>query len=293
MKLQNNQQRNLILSIRNGILTSNPRAFQGNTRARKEYLQQLTQIKPELTQFQKEYLVGLNLGDLTVKASARPKTARFSLQQSAYHEPWMYHVKDIFMEYMPNDESIGTISTRSEMRETQSLKCEALYEFLVPLFYPDAEEHPERESHPKRVLPGIVDYITPVSVAAWFCGDGGHTSNREFRGMTFNSQAFTAEENELLAAALRDKLGLQAEAARDTKNHNHTRINVKGPSFDSFVEQVAPYIHKTFDYRLPAGRFENSRHGYMTEALRNSLLGSSINTLDQLNDLIVNYPHRV
>ena len=44
-------------------------------------------------------------------------------------------------------------------------------------------------------------YITPVTVAYWFAGDGGKTdfTKSKSKGISFHSQGFTLEDNQLLA----------------------------------------------------------------------------------------------
>jgi len=77
--------RSAILDIRRSYLKKDTKAFQGNTNARRNYLTSLESIKPELTTFQKEYVVGLNLGDTSCELDDIKRTARIKLQQSVKH----------------------------------------------------------------------------------------------------------------------------------------------------------------------------------------------------------------
>lgn len=273
--------RDQILEIRKNFLSQNPKAFAGNTKARLDYLKQLETLKPQLTKFQAEYLVGLNLGDLSVEINHNAKTARFKILQSVDHVDWLEHIREIFLEYMPSDLPISSpSSTRTTMREMQSLKCKTFYEFFVPLFYKDSKR--------KSVNASITAYISPVSVAALLCGDGSkadHTDNSG-KGVTFHTQGFTKDENTFLAKAITEKVGVIAQAKQDGLQHDQWRIDVSGTSYETFCEKVGPWIHKTFHKRVPSGRVQGSRFGDMTEAKRSSLLGSS---LTNLQDKIVSY----
>lgn len=281
-----NINREKILEIRMGFLTENPKAFAGNTKERLDYLKKLECLKPELTPLQAQYLVGLNLGDLSVDIDHSKKTARFKIQQSVAHVEWLEHIREIFLEYMPSDLPISSPSAkRPTIREIQSLKCKTLYNFLVPLFYPNKGTR-------KGVYGSIENYISPVSVAALFCGDGSkadHTDNSG-KGITFHTQGFTKSENELLAGFIRDKVGMSAQAKEDGLQHGQWRIDISGTSFEIFCEKVGPWVYKTFHKRVPSGRAPNPnkepRFGYMTQDKRDSLLGVS---LKNLHDQIVSY----
>ena len=56
--------RSKILQIRSSYLQNDSNAFKGNNKNRTDYLNQLNVVKPQLTKFQIEYVIGLNLGAL-------------------------------------------------------------------------------------------------------------------------------------------------------------------------------------------------------------------------------------
>lgn len=269
-----------ILKKRSEYLKKNPQAFKGNRKERTEYLAELQEIKPELTKFQKEYLVGLNLGDLSVEFNHNARTARIKMQQKATREGWLEHIREIFLEYMPNDSEFKAPSdTRKTMRELQSLKCSTFYDFFKPLFYNDKR---------KSITDGVLEYISPVSVAALFCGDGSKAdfTPNEGKGITFHTQGFSEFENTKIAEKISSELGLDAKAKADGTKSGQWRIDVSGKSYETFCEKVGPWVHETFHYRVPSGRVSDSRYGDMTYEKRASLLGSALSNLEKT---IVNY----
>jgi hypothetical protein len=273
------ESRRRILEIRHAYLSTNADAFKGNRRERKDYLAQLAQIKPGFTKFQAEYLVGLNLSDSTVDMDHGKKQARLKIQQKVKRVEWVKHFKEIFLEYIANDrEPAAPSESRQHMVELVTFKCNMFYNFFYPLFYANSDR--------KSVTTQVVDLITPVSVAAWLCGDGSradHTKNKG-KGITFHSQGFTLSENVLLASALQDNLGIAAKAKLDNPDKDQWRIDVSGKSYETFCEKVGPWIHPDFHVRVPVGRVEGSGFGYMTEEKRLSLLGSSLGNLQNTID---------
>lgn len=272
-------QRNQILSLRNTYLQNNPDAFKGNSKERKEYLEKLEQIKPELTKFQKEYIIGLNLSDANIEINRNAKTARIKIQQSIKNVTWLEHVREILLEYMPSDKPFKSpSSTRSDMVEFQTLKCKVFYNILEPIFYSTGT--------PKKTINNnlIGPYIGPVSTAAWFCGDGSKadfTANKG-KGLTFHCQGFTKAEIDCLANNLSNNLGLSCSSKLDDPKKSQYRLDVSGTSYETFVEKVGPYIHSNFHYRVPEGRVPGSPNGYITKELRASLLGRDLTNLQTL-----------
>jgi hypothetical protein len=139
----------------------------------------------------------------------------------------------------------------------------------------------------KTVTTELEQWINPVSLAGWLCGDGGtlNTAQQGGKGICLHSQGFTEEENKALVGMLGKKLGLKAYV-KTHSTRGYTNVTISGESYDKFVELVGPYVHPKFFHRIPIGRTEGSRFGTMTEAKRVELLGSKLADLDTL---IVNY----
>jgi len=276
--------RQKLLRIRKEFLLADPEAFKGNTRERNLYLKKLEEIKPNLTLFQKEYLIGLVLSDATVELDHVKKTARVKMQQCREHAGWTENVRLIFLEYMANDKPLSSPSQkRTSMTEIQTLKCKVFYDFLQPIFY---------QNQKRKSINGtqIAPYISPLCVAAWYCGDGSkadYTYNQG-KGLTFHSQGFTQSENETLAEILKSNVGLKCHAKLDNPLKNQWRLDVSGESYDDFVIKVGPYVDKAFYYRVPSGRTDGSPFGYITSTQRDNLLGSAIQSIG-IDKLVESY----
>jgi hypothetical protein len=263
--------REQILEIRENYLKLDCNAFKGNTSSRKNYVQQIEQLRLELSSFQKSMLIGLILSDASLDVDSNNAT-RITIQQSLPHIELLTFVKKVLLEYSGNSEPINQVPSknRPNMREYQTLRMPKTFQSLVDLF------HSETKS--KVIKPEIEKEINAVVLAFWFMGDGGkRTYNNPDKGLSLHTQCFSKDECEILAQAILKNLNIKANVVLDSKEKSQYRIDISGTSYETFIEQVGPYILKCFNDRIPKGRSENSRYGYMTEERKSKILNSIIN----------------
>jgi hypothetical protein len=149
---------------------------------------------------------------------------------------------------------------------------------LVPIFYTKGRKKTIN-------IQALRPYITEVSVAEWFCCDGGRSDrgNNQGKGIEFNTQGFTQQENTELASILQEKLNLETKVAKAKDKYY---LKCSGTNYETFIESVGPYIPKEFHYKVPSGRIENSPYGYGTNEFRNQHLGSKFLEYPSITDLI-------
>jgi hypothetical protein len=241
--------RELILAKRKEYLDKRSDAFQGNRKERRLYLENIEQQRPSgLLPFQMEAGVGLLLSDssLDITKSATSKTARLKIQQSKSHRGWLETITKVFAEYCASNTPIYPVGEkRSNMIEFDTMKCNDIYRAFMDLFYPKYDKTNTR----KGITENIKPFITPVSLAFWFSGDGGRLDYgpNEGKAISLNSQGFTFEENNILAQAISENLNLQATVKSEkTDGVDQFRIDISGKSFDSFIRQVGSYIDPIF-----------------------------------------------
>lgn len=270
------------------FLRTDPNCFSGNRRKRLQYLQYLDEKDVELTDFQYDACVGLCLSDASLQSgTASPQEpektfTRLKRTQATKHESFVYHVKDVLRIYTGNENPLRPLSSRSQIYEFQTFRCKQ----FTPLADVFSDEPPQTDGVvPKKVTEKLKPFITPVSVAYWFCGDGGKadfTSNKG-KGISFHTQCFSKEECKLLASFLRDNLGLDAVAKLDVRSQNQFRVDVLGPSYDKFIEIVGPYIHPSMVFKLPTPRTTGSRFGYADAAFFEKNVGVFFKNEDYLS----------
>jgi hypothetical protein len=270
--------RERVLRERERLLTSleakgKKRSFPSQGMERKEYLSALSSLTLAESPFQFEMCLGLLLSDASLEVNSNGTQARFKMQQTTKRQGFMNFVSSALKEYTASDSPVKMLKTRKNMCEFLTLTCPQLME-LAPYFSTESALY-GKKGNVKVVSPHIESLITPVTVAFWFCGDGSkadHTDN-EGKGFSFHCQGFTQESIAILQAGLR-KLNIDSNIAVDCREPLQYRLDTKGASYEAFVEQVGPYIHPELFKRVPSGRKETSRHGYMTQDLRDKYLGS-------------------
>lgn len=254
------------INKRQEYLEKNPMCFKGNTIQRRDYVAALEGI--ELTAYQFDLVVGMLLSDASVDFNATG--CRIKMQQSYEHRSWLESTRFDLVEYTASNSLYNTKRSNSDMYESDTLTCNA-FDQVIDLFY-------ENKSTPKIIKPEIQPYITEVSVANWFCGDGGKRSHDTDKAIEFNTQGFKQTECEYLAEILTQNLQIDAESVRDShlKRGEKYIVRVKNSSYDTFIEKVGPYIHPCFIKRLPPPRSYKSRFGFMTPDLFSEIIGSKL-----------------
>ena len=145
------------------------KVLKGNSTILKEYKSSL----PPLTDFQKEALIGLMLGDLNFKKTGLSYCIRF--EYSFHSSEYVYHLQSLFKYYILQDPKkeertiklLNKNSTQSKASlksyNTVTLRFHTislnLFDFLVDLFIRDG----------KKTIPVnlIKDHLTPVGLAYW------------------------------------------------------------------------------------------------------------------------------
>jgi len=222
-------------------------------------------------------------------------------------------IKDVLRIYTANEYSFQPrspralrargMSTRSSIYEFPTFRCKQ----LSPLATVFSDEPPQTNgvvpapralrARGKKITTKLKPFITPVSVAYWFCGDGGKAdmTAQKGKGISFHTQCFSQEECELLASFLRENLGLDAFAKLDRppsapterrdKVKNQYRVDILGPSFDKFIEVVGPYIHSSMSFKFPVPREEGSRFGKADA----SFVQANVSSFFKNNDYLSKY----
>jgi hypothetical protein len=101
-----------------------------------------------------------------------------------------------------------------------------------------------------KVIPvNIKDWLTPVSLAHWICGDGQLVKKG---GITICTDNYTLDEVHLLIKALSGNFNAKCSIHKKKgKSGNiYNRIYIKKNSFDSIKPLIENHIHKSFLYKL-------------------------------------------
>lgn len=190
----------------------------------------------ELTQFQKEVLIGTVLGDSSLRRINHENTCLIcshSLVQKQYCEEKTAIFK-----------SLGAKVTYHK-RQTPDKRTGKFYESYVM----NTPKNPALNSwyesfykNGKKVIPfNLFDYFTEVSLAFMFMDDGFRLGS----GLSIATNCFTEEEVNKFRLFLLEKFDLKTSYH---KSSGTTYIHKK--SVQHFVELVSPYIYECVKYKI-------------------------------------------
>jgi hypothetical protein len=229
--------------------------YKGNTKELKAYKQEL----PALTKEQIEYCVGLLLGDATLQSNTNLTSFRLKIQQSENNNSLLFAIERIFQPWvMSGPSKPKTRKIGNKYQELQTISHEAFCP-LATMFQDSNIELKYLQCVTKVIPADIGDYLTPLAVATWFCGDGGRRDYgvNEGKAIQFHTQGFSKECCEKLTQALKDRYQWDVTTKFDYVDENKRErylIQVEASSFESFMEQIPAYILPHFLKRLPSQR---------------------------------------
>lgn len=230
----------------------------GNNRAMNDYKRE---VPNTLTAFQFEWSVGLVLGDATLQTNTSKvkQLVRMKIQQAVFNKSLLEATLEILKPWVM---TLSGPSSR-QMYELTTIQHEA----FIPLaeLFQDPNQTLVQATCVRKVIPSnIADYLSPVAVAAWFCGDGGRRDYgvNEGKAIQFHTQGFSKKCVDQLVDALKQRYGWNVRSKLDgtnTKGETYYLIQIEANSFDSFMQEITPYILSNFIKRLPKPRSNTSR----------------------------------
>lgn len=105
----------------------------------------------------------------------------------------------------------------------------------------------------KFVTEELANDITPISLAFWFMDDG-NLKNREDDNLRcralLNTQRYSLEENQILAAALKRKFGIESTIGDKDTYKGHI-LMFDADNTERLCSLIAPYVCQSMRYKLP------------------------------------------
>ncbi len=184
--------------------------------------------KMELTETQRELLIGSLLGDGHLRKQGNKVVFEFSQSsRRAFYVEWKRRM-------------LGDLARPGSYHRNGKECCE-----LVTRTHPELDRlYLEFYRGGRKTVPeGIGKMLTPFALAVWFMDRGSLSRNAVY----FNTQAFGVEEQFRLIRALR-RFYLIANLNRDGECH---RLRLLKRCNGRFLELVRPHVLPEFSYKLP------------------------------------------
>ena len=193
-----------------------------------------------LSDYQKEVLIGLLLGDGCLERSKNSLGARLKVGQSRKQNEFAVWLYDIFKEFVQTPPRVKQTKRNGKIYQevvfnTLTHPC---FKSFYEMFYPTG----------KKIVPeGIDQFLTPTALTVWFMSDGSIKS-KESRGRILNTQSFIRSDIEKLIFILKSKFNLQS-SIRTQKDD--LQIYISGKSAESLNAILKDKILPSFYYKLP------------------------------------------
>lgn len=193
-----------------------------------------------LSEFQKEVLIGLILGDGCLVVQNNPAFARLQVCQSLKQEEfvlWLYKVFTNFVRTPPKTKTRFRNGKQYHEMWFNTLTYLSLKKFY-DIFYQNR----------KKIVPeNIENLLTTTAFAVWFMGDGS-VKSKECKGRILNTHCFTRTDIERLTIVLKDKFNLNV-SIRTQKDGLQIYISAKSAEvLDRLLrDKILPFFY----YKLP------------------------------------------
>ena len=208
----------------------------------------------ELTQVQKQFLVGSTLGDGTI-TSHGAYSCSHSVKQSHYHK----HKRDVlssihagkFQHCIHKAVGVDGKPHESLMFTTGTNKFCAQ---LRKIYYPDG----------KKVFPNdfIREHISPQAVAYWYMDDGTAGWNNQYKsnskGAMILTYGYTYKEQELMKSMFRECFGLVSAIVYDNTKDAYVQ-QFRTIETPKLFELIKPYIVPSMMYKIDYNVYREQR----------------------------------
>ncbi len=197
---------------------------------------------PTLTKYQHDIILGSILGDGSIRNMNLKRCPLYSevhsIRQQNYSQFKFYKLRNIMS---VNETYSSAYSEEYDATEKCRIYSKSVYTLKQ---FEDMYEHGK-----KKISESIIDKMTPVVMAIWFCDDGSTSfSDRQRPRATFHTQGFTLDECTILQRALL-KFGIESKL----HNYGHGyQIDLTADSSSTMYELIAQYIPPSMQYKLPA-----------------------------------------
>jgi len=193
----------------------------------------------QLTDEQREVLVGVLLGDGHLETQNNGRTYRLKIEHTHWQEAYTNWLYEIFKDWVltPPKEKQHTVFGRTYREHAFSTVSHGSLRFYAQQFYQGR----------KKVLPQqIGKLLSPFVLAVWFMDDGSIKSDRN-RALIINTQSFTKAENERLVKILKEKFEVEATLR---PQRNLFQLYIGGKTVARFVELISPFVLPSMRYKL-------------------------------------------
>lgn len=192
-----------------------------------------------LTDEQREILVGTLLGDGHLETQNKGRTFRLKVEHSLNQKEYAEWKFGKFKNLTLTNPQIKDQRIREKQYQKYwfSTLSTGSLRFYGQLFYPKG----------KKIVPGIISkLVTPLSLAVWFMDDGSLKS-KHHRARIINTQSFDDKSLERLRSMLLNKFHI---ATTLRKQKEGFQLYIPSTEIDKFISLIQPFIIPSMEYKI-------------------------------------------
>ena len=197
----------------------------------------------KLSDYQKEVLIGLLLGDGHLETQNNGRTYRLKIEHSYFQKEYVDWLYNVFREWVltPPQEKIQTLGGVQYKKFWFSTVSHGAFRFYGQQFYQGKG----------KILPKLIHkWLSPLAITVWFMDDGSIKSNRH-RALILNTQSFSVSELQRLIKILKEKYGVEMKLRKQSrKSIEIYQLITVGNTVEKFVQVIEPYILPSMRYKL-------------------------------------------
>jgi len=196
-----------------------------------------------LSDTQREVLIGLLLGDGHLETQNNGRTYRLKIEHSYLQKEYVDWLYQIFKDWVltPPKEKEQTVLGVKYNKYYFSTVSHGAFRFYAQQFYKEK----------KKVLPKLIKkWLSPIVMAVWFMDDGSIKSKRH-RALILNTQSFSKPELQTLMRILEEKFGIRMVLRKQSRKQIEIyQLITTSDSVERFVEIIKPHILPSMRYKL-------------------------------------------
>lgn len=217
----------------------------------------MTTFKIKLTRLQHEVLIGLLLGDGSLKPSeskkntGRPATFCLRVSQANTQEKkaYVFHLYEIFKNLTLSCPTLVSFEDERNPKKkyqrwsfsTQQLPC---FRFYGHQFYNKNGDGEQIKVIPKQIF----KWLTPRAIAYWYMDDGAAKWQGHSLSMRFCTDCFSLSEVNLLRKVLQDKYSIHCTNQKQRKGY---RIATAEETSQRLIDLIFDHVLEEMRYKLP------------------------------------------
>jgi len=192
-----------------------------------------------LSDFQREALIGLILGDLHISRLKITHNTRLMFKQSYINSSYLVHLYTLYCDYCLSEPKFKKYYDKRTNKIYYSIyfntRMLSIFNYYHSLFYINGV---------KTIPSNIGELLTPIGLAYWAMDDG----NKNKKNFYLNTDSLSLDEVQLLIKVLKDNFDL--DCTFHVKRKGQYRIFIQVKSMDRFRSLVYPYFHPSMYYKL-------------------------------------------